>query len=75
MDADQFFNVGVRYVQPVFEQTMEEKLAAVVFRVGAAEILDDGVDALNLLERVGRAVTDRYDQEKQIRALIADLGE
>lgn len=73
MDLGQLVDIGVRDLRPVFEYPVQEKLASIPLRMGAAEILEDGRNASNLLEGIGRAVADRHNQEEQVWTKIADL--
>jgi hypothetical protein len=56
MDLGQLIDIGVRDMRLVFEYPVQEKLASVPLRTSAAEIFEDGRDALNLLEGISASL-------------------
>ena len=69
------FDLFVRDLQAVLEQTVEQQLLAVAPGGRALEVGLDRPDAADLLKGVGVAVPHRYDQYEQFGVGLGDLGE
>ena len=79
---DVFFNMGLNEsfdlwagnVQSIFEDPVKQQALTILFGLGALEIDEHRINAVNLLICLRLIVADRRNQHEQIGAVIGDLG-
>src|SRR5437870_5335655 len=75
MRRDESLDVAIGDIQPILEDTVQQKTLTVALCLTALKIDQHGIYAANLLESLRLIVADRSNEYEQIGVVIGDLGE